>query len=833
MPGENNPVFAESMLDAVPIPVWAVDSELHVAGCNAYARNHLWTQGEDGALRLALGEVLEDWLINKVKQTPPGQPGMVVSRADFPEHEGLPEFLGMAFTRMEDDLVTLLMIPIQTGSWVRSLDVNRELRRKTISFSQEKLLDNAPDGMFVLDQQGQIKEVNRAATRIFGISDQMLRKMALADLVVKPELARLPGLFQLAQTYSEHATELHGRRADGQGFFFQLNLVRIEAGLFLGFIRDITERRRAEEALANSVAFSRRILDSAFEAIVIIDALGLITDCNPATERIFGYRADELIGRSFTILLPPITEAKRNTPVAKILQTDTVRTSAQEREDIGRRKDGSLFPITIHLSKIEQNGQQAYTAFIRDVSDRKRFEEQIQQSNISLKTIIHSTPFGIVLLDEEQRVMEINHPALDMLQADMAKVVLGQPASQWFTGLTVGTIPLENRGLAAEKELHRQDGSVIPILQAEVEIMILGRPVRLVSFIDISERKRSEEYVRLMALFAELNPDPVMRFDPSGRIIMANAAAAVAFAEHDLDHGNLVDILPQQDSLSLAALIGRGDVFTAATTQKGHVFRMVLRGVPELGFGQLYATDITPVVQARRLAEAANRAKSQFLANMSHELRTPLAVINGFSEVLLEGGSGELSETQHRFVSQISHSGQHLLMIINDLLDLARMETGQLEVERQPVNLRTISMEAAAMVAQKAQSKQLNIIQAYPEQVSSYIGDPLRLKQVMLNILGNAIKFTSKGSVTLTLVEKDEQFEISVEDTGIGIPSSQLSRLFQPFEQVFEKLTSAEDGTGLGLALCREIVDAHGGKITVASEQGQGSCFTVILPKRV
>ena len=236
------------------------------------------------------------------------------------------------------------------------------------------------------------------------------------------------------------------------------------------------------------------------------------------------------------------------------------------------------------------------------------------------------------------------------------------------------------------------------------------------------------------------------------------------------------------------------------------------------------------MAEVREQARAVSWAKNRFIANISHEFKTPLTVINGFAEVLLEEECGPLNDEQKKFVSQIAYSGEHLLAIVNDLLDLARIEAGQMEITLAPVDLGKVCNEAADMMESRLQTRGLSLVRDLPEGEALAYGDHLRLKQVMLNLLSNALKFTPQGTVTIWLAEQDGRMEFGVQDTGIGIEEQDLERVFLPFEQVQNKLTTAEKGTGLGLALCREIVEAQGGSIRVESKPGEGSNFIVSIP---
>ena len=238
--------------------------------------------------------------------------------------------------------------------------------------------------------------------------------------------------------------------------------------------------------------------------------------------------------------------------------------------------------------------------------------------------------------------------------------------------------------------------------------------------------------------------------------------------------------------------------------------------------------------QEKRLAEAENRAKSHFLAQMSHELRTPLNAIIGFSELLSIGAIGELSELQLELVHDILRSGEHLLSLINDILDLSKIEAGKMGVAVSTVALPTLLRDAMTVMRQQAAEKgvTLELTCELPEMVTL---DGLKLKQVLLNLLSNAVKFTDRGgAVTLRGwmdTEQDtELIALQVRDTGIGIAPADLERIFRPFEQVETSLARNYDGTGLGLALVARLVDLLGGRVTAQSKVGHGSCFEVRLP---
>lgn len=227
----------------------------------------------------------------------------------------------------------------------------------------------------------------------------------------------------------------------------------------------------------------------------------------------------------------------------------------------------------------------------------------------------------------------------------------------------------------------------------------------------------------------------------------------------------------------------------------------------------------------------ATRLKDEFLANMSHELRTPLNAILGMSELLQEELVGTLNEDQKNSISTIESSGEHLLSVINDILDVAKIESGKLELERSTVSIADLCHSSLTFVQQQAYKKQLQLVIQLAPNLGNIQIDERRMRQVLINLLNNAVKFTpDRGCVTLEVQKKNEECHFLIVDTGIGIASEDRPKLFKPFMQIDSKLNRQYDGSGLGLVLVKQIVELHGGSVTVTSELDIGSCFTVIVP---
>jgi len=240
----------------------------------------------------------------------------------------------------------------------------------------------------------------------------------------------------------------------------------------------------------------------------------------------------------------------------------------------------------------------------------------------------------------------------------------------------------------------------------------------------------------------------------------------------------------------------------------------------------------TALERAKNAAEAASRAKTEFLANMSHELRTPLNSVIGFSDVLSEQAFGPLNEDQAQYVTDILESGQHLLSLVNDILDLAKIENGSLEIQRGSVMVPRLVERAVQMFRERAVRQGLRLVADVDSNVRMIVADERRLKQMLYNLLSNAIKFTPEGGeVRVTVHPKENSVVLIVADTGIGIPLDEQRKIFDSFYQMDSTLSKNAQGTGLGLAMVRQIVELHGGTVSVTSEPGQGSSFIVTLPQ--
>jgi signal transduction histidine kinase len=236
------------------------------------------------------------------------------------------------------------------------------------------------------------------------------------------------------------------------------------------------------------------------------------------------------------------------------------------------------------------------------------------------------------------------------------------------------------------------------------------------------------------------------------------------------------------------------------------------------------------LAEEKQRSEAVNQAKTEFLSHIHHELRTPLTGILGFSRLLKDELYGSLNPKQKQYVSAIATSGEHLLALVNDFLDMSKIEANREELYWETIPAEEVCLGAITMLQSRAAQQGLELRLEVAQNVDFCRGDQRRLKQILVNLLSNALKFTEAGSVTLQVKRQENMLEFSVIDTGIGIKKEDYQKLFQPFQQIQNHLSRKHKGTGLGLTLSRKLAQLHGGDITFASEEGKGSCFTLHLP---
>ena len=532
----------------------------------------------------------------------------------------------------------------------------------------------------------------------------------------------------------------------------------------------------------------------------------------------------------------------------------------------------------------EPDGSVIWTGFLTDITDRKNIEMALQASEAQYRTLIDLLPTG-VMLQRGGTILLANQASARFFGADGPQQLVGMqiierihPDYRAIVTRRIQQVEKE-QGTAPwiEEKLLRLDGTSFDAEVAAMPVIYQDQPARLAAYIDISERKRAEQAIRQSEeryrRLVETSPDVVYRFsNQRGAIYYSNRVEQILgytpaemLAQPLLWHDSIhPDDLPRiEQVIASSPQSKRVDLEYRIRDRGGNWHWLVDRRIGSLTEGdeiivEGLATDITARKQAEMELQAAHdqleqrvqdrtadllaanleleklsRAKDQFLSTMSHELRTPLTGILGLTQVLLFNTYGPLNEKQTRALQNIEKSGQHLHELINDILDLSRLQNGKLRLERQPTSLFNVCRASLQMVNNLAAAKHQELtLECTPENIILN-ADERRLKQIVINLLGNAIKFTPEGGriqVIVTGQPEQHQVRLVVQDTGIGIQPEDLPRLFQPFVQLDSSLARQYNGTGLGLSLVKSLTDLHNGSIELESTPGQGSRFTITLP---
>jgi PAS domain S-box-containing protein len=551
---------------------------------------------------------------------------------------------------------------------------------------------------------------------------------------------------------------------------FFINAYKVGEGRFATVFTDITERKRAEEALRAGEARLRAITDSAQDAILMMDPGGAISYWNPAAESILGYRSEEAIGKNLHKLLAPerYLEAHR-AAFPEFVRTGRGNAVGKTVELAARRKDGREIAVDLSLSAICLNGEWHAVGILRDITGRKRAEEELREERRKKEAVLadlfENAPVAYHELDRDGVVRRVN-------AAECA--LLGYQADE-----------------------------------------ILGRPVW--DFVAEADRAASRE-----AVLQKLSGTPPLA--PIRRRYVRRDGAELLLEIHD----RLVRSETGEVQGLRSALFDVTEAARAEQLIQRHVIELVAaREAQEKNAAEL-ARMVEELGLEKERAEAATRAKSEFLANMSHEIRTPMNGVMGMTGLLLDT---ELNDEQRRYGEIVRASGESLLGIINDILDFSKIEAKKLDLETLDFDLQSLLDDFAATLALRAQEKGLELLCSADPAVPMLLrGDPGRLRQILTNLAGNAVKFTQKGEVAVRVTREsgtgeEVQLRFSVRDTGMGIPADKIGLLFAKFSQMDASTTRKYGGTGLGLAISKQLAELMGGEAGVESQEGQGSEF--------
>lgn len=707
---------------------------------------------------------------------------------------------GLPLLRVVSDII---------GNAFARQEADAELRESEERFRD--LFDNAHDLIQSIAPDGRFIFVNPSWLRTMGYSDEELRTLTVFDILHPDSQGEFREIFRKAAS-SESIGDLSTIyiAKDGRAIHIEgtltARIIRGEVAAVQGILRDVTERKALEEQIYRSEHDWQDTFNTLTDMVTIHDKDFHIIRANKAAEKILNLPLLE--GRKAKCYeyyhgtscapggCPSCQSMTTGIPSAAEIFEPHLKMFLEIRAIPRLGKDNEVVGL-IHVA--------------RDISERKKTEAALERYGREL-TMLNVASNNLMIIrsvsDIHQQICDIVYGVFDVRMV-------------WLGIIVKGSHEVRNAAHAGHEDGYLS-GILVTWDDSPTGLGPVGMAVKTKKPVKMNIndpgfrawRTRAEErgYVSILAV-------PLL-------YARDTCIGSLNFYSEDAEYFT-------PDRIKLCQIFANQAAIAIENV------RLVE------GLEQTVRKRTAALEEAKQLAEAANKAKSDFLANMSHELRTPLNAIIGFSEIMKEGLIGELSPEQAEYIGDIFLSGRHLLSLINDILDLSKVEAGGAELELSEVDIRKLIEAVLNMFKEKALHHQIKIDWSVEDGIDLLNADERRLKQVLINLLSNAIKFTDDGGRVSVLVRRSQPsgrvssgegingdfLEISVADTGIGISREDQERLFEPFQQLEKTLSKKYPGTGLGLSLCKTFVELHGGRIRVESDLGKGSRFIFTLPQ--
>jgi PAS domain S-box-containing protein len=665
-----------------------------------------------------------------------------------------------------------------------------------LPFLQDIFL-NAPVGIYRATLEGKLLTVNTYVAYMFGYESpesmiEDVNRSSVASLYEQSSDRQI--LLEKVTQANHNWTTFEQKIRTKKDIILNAHMtIRLTAdGNIEGFISDITQQKLTERILRASEEKFHKVFHLSPDAISITRLSdSKIVSVNQGFQQLTGCTAEEVVGKTSLDFGMWANLDDRNRLFKDIGETGT----CYNLEADFVTKDGAIKHSLMSASVIKLEGVDHLINVTRDITNRKQTEEALRQNEQKYRALFNNTPIGILLVNNKGEVLEVNN---FFLQA------LGSPSVEGTKTINVLTYPLMVK--AGLSDLFRICMSENKTMDTEIQY---------------TSKWGKETYLR-MILTPELNKQGYVE----GCLSVVEDIMPRKLAEEALKRAR--DELELRVEERTNKLLKANEKLEMEIAVRERAERELKESNRKLELALAVAS------QLGLQAEAASAAKTEFLTNMSHELRTPLTAVIGFSDLLGDQLFGKLNEKQSGYVTEIAAAGRHLLRLINDILDLAKVESGKMEIRMSPVDLSELLGHCLIMIRETAMKRGLNVNlkvseQLYGEKIQA---DDVRLKQIVMNLLSNAAKFTSSGGAILLQAERTgEEILVSVSDTGAGVKPDDQKRIFHAFEQLDSSFSRQEQGTGLGLALVRKLVELHGGRVWVESEgENKGSVFSFTIP---